>query len=65
MRNYHHPDLTQVIFYKPEAIALPLDNYKSKILVLSLRGRPTDALIRPVREVCHYSLINDLLILMV
>lgn len=51
MRNVQHSDLTQVIFYKREAVALPPDNYKSKISVLSLHGRPTDALIHSVREV--------------
>ncbi|VDM23316.1 unnamed protein product [Wuchereria bancrofti] len=59
MRNIHHPDLLRVIFYKLEAIALPLDNFKSKISVLSLRGRPTDALIRSVREIFKQAIEND------
>ncbi|KAM3726645.1 Cytoplasmic dynein 2 heavy chain [Dirofilaria immitis] len=59
IRNDHHPDLTQVIFYKPEAIALSSDNYKSKISVLSLRGRPTDALIRSVREIFKRTIENN------
>ncbi|KAL3981549.1 Dynein heavy chain N-terminal region 1 family protein [Acanthocheilonema viteae] len=59
MRNNHHSDLTQVIFYKLEAIALPLDNYKSKISVLSLRGRPTDALIHSMKEIFKHTIEND------
>ncbi|VIO85992.1 Uncharacterized protein BM_BM17891 [Brugia malayi] len=59
MRNIHDPDLLRVIFYKLEAIALPLDNFKSKISVLSLRGRPTDALIRSVREIFKQATENN------
>ncbi|VDK88759.1 unnamed protein product [Litomosoides sigmodontis] len=33
MRNVQHSDLTQVIFYKREAVALSADNYKSKISI--------------------------------
>ncbi|EJD73855.1 hypothetical protein LOAG_18754 [Loa loa] len=59
MRNDYHADLIQVMFYKLEPTALPMDNYKSKISVLSLRGRPTDALIRSMREIFKRAIEND------
>uniref|UniRef100_A0A915PL62 Cytoplasmic dynein 2 heavy chain 1 n=1 Tax=Setaria digitata TaxID=48799 RepID=A0A915PL62_9BILA len=59
MRNDHHPNLMRVIFYKLEPITLPMDNYKSKISVISLRGRPTDALIRSVKEIFTRTIDND------
>ncbi|VDN07167.1 unnamed protein product [Thelazia callipaeda] len=54
-----HANLTRVIFYKLKAAPLSLDVYKNEISVLSLRGRPTDVLIRSVEEVFRKAVSND------
>ncbi|VDN18632.1 unnamed protein product, partial [Gongylonema pulchrum] len=44
-----HAELTRVVFYKLKAAPLSVDDYRSEISVISLRGRPTDALIQSIK----------------
>lgn len=56
---YDQTKLVKVVFYKHEATSISMDDYKSEISIITLRGPPTDALLQSIREVFKRAIESD------